>query len=298
MGITHPDCTLLFHARKLGVNYSHTCMLGRLQLYATQDQIQSSIQHFGTNEKKIDEVSFIDEYSEPLFEILGAQKVDSIDFSDYENATIIHDLNNPLPANLKGTFSCMLDWGTIEHIFNFPTAIKTCMESIRIGGHYIGVSPANNQMGHGFYQFSPELYYRIFSEENGFRILTMLISVDNDENTIWYEVADPKNVKSRVMLTNSYPVSLRFIAEKIADKEIFKTIPQQSDYINAWDAHQSLSKGEARGSESKLRFYYRKLMPYRVKVILQNLYRIYRDEKQQTPDLGTINPEHFRRVEM
>jgi hypothetical protein len=25
-------------------------------------------------------------------------------------------------------------------------------------------------MGHGFYQFGPELYYRAFSEENGFQV--------------------------------------------------------------------------------------------------------------------------------
>jgi hypothetical protein len=30
------------------------------------------------------------------------------------------------------------------------------------------VTPANNQMGHGFYQFSPELFFRVFSQENGY----------------------------------------------------------------------------------------------------------------------------------
>ena len=70
--------------------------------------------------------------------------------------------------HLKNKYTLVIDGGCLEHIFNFPVAIKNCMEMLQEGGHFIGITPANNLMGHGFYQFSPELYFRIFSKENGF----------------------------------------------------------------------------------------------------------------------------------
>ena len=239
-----------------------------------------------------------DEYSEPLFKLLGGNQIDSIDFSAYEKATIIHDMNHPLPEQYHDKYTCIVDGGTLEHIFNFPVAVKNCMDALKVGGHFIGISPVNNQMGHGFYQFSPELYYRIFSEENGFKIVKMFISIESDDVTEWYEVADPKKVKNRVMLVNNVPLSIRFIAEKTAYKEVFSTTPQQSDYVNTWNAFTSVSEKKADLSESKLKYYYRKLLPYRVKVVLRNIYDIYKKDKVNSPTLGIINLEHFIKTEI
>ena len=77
MGINKNDCTLLFYSKKIGVSYKETLMLGRLNLYASREDIVSSIQKYKTNEKGINDVNFVDEYSEPLFEILCAEKIDS-----------------------------------------------------------------------------------------------------------------------------------------------------------------------------------------------------------------------------
>ena len=60
-------------------------------------------------------------------------------------------MNEAIPDSLKGKFSCVLDGGTLEHVFNFPQAIKNAMEIVAIGGHFLGVVPANNFSGHGFY---------------------------------------------------------------------------------------------------------------------------------------------------
>jgi hypothetical protein len=299
MGITKTDCTLLFHAKKLQVNFEKTCMLGRLQLYASRDDIRQCLTKFQNGEKDLDAVEFPDGYSEPLFKILGAKEVESMDFSAYEKATIIADLNNPVPTALHNRFTCVLDSGTLEHIFNFPVAIKNCMEMVQVGGHFIGITPGNNQMGHGFYQFSPELFYRIFSEENGFRMVTMLIAVEHGENkTDWYEVADPKEVNNRVMLVNNIPVSLMIIARKTANKDIFSVTPQQSDYTATWDAYTSVTENKVEASGSRLKFIYRKMVPYRMKIILRNLYDIYNKGKVDAPGLGTINPDYFKKTEL
>jgi hypothetical protein len=49
------------------------------------------------------------------------------------------------------------------------------MNVVSIGRHFVAVTTANNFMGNGFYQFGPELYYRILSEENGFLVEEMIL---------------------------------------------------------------------------------------------------------------------------
>jgi 2-polyprenyl-3-methyl-5-hydroxy-6-metoxy-1,4-benzoquinol methylase len=76
--------------------------------------------------------------------------VSSIDASDYENATYVHDLNVPIPDHLKGQFDLVDDGGTLEHVFNFPVALRNCMEMVKVGGHLLLNVPTNNFVGHGF----------------------------------------------------------------------------------------------------------------------------------------------------
>src|SRR4051812_46361592 len=123
MAITKNCSTFLFYAKSLGASFDRSLMLGRLNLYATKNDIRGNIEKFKNNVKQLNEVEFKDGYSEPLFEILGASKVDSIDFSDYERATIIHDMNQPVQDSLKRKYTAIVDGGTIEHVFNFPVAI-------------------------------------------------------------------------------------------------------------------------------------------------------------------------------
>lgn len=67
-------------------------------------------------------------YCEPMFKELGFNNVDSIDCSSYENATIIHDMNERIPTfcGLAGMkkYDYIFDGGTIEHIFNIPRYAK------------------------------------------------------------------------------------------------------------------------------------------------------------------------------
>ena len=298
MAITKNDCTLLFHSKKIGVSFTETLTLGRLNLYVTEADIKDTIRKYNTQTKEIASVNFDSGYSEPLFELLGANNTNSIDFSEYENATIIHDLNIPIADNLKNKFTAIVDGGTIEHVFNFPVAIKNCMDALQIGGHYIGISPANNLMGHGFYQYSPELYYRVFSESNGFRVKQMLVCYTTENGTQWYAVADPAIVNSRVVLMNNFPISLMLIAEKISQKNVFEKTPQQADYTNAWNAFESLKENKIQEKESTAKFYYRKLVPRRLKVILRNLYNIAFEEKNTNSFLGEFNASHFKAVDI
>ncbi|HET6995263.1 MAG TPA: hypothetical protein VFI06_09800 [Chitinophagaceae bacterium] len=300
MAITNNCSTFLFYARSLGVSYDKTLMLGRLNLYATQAHIQEDINRFKNNSKKLEEVVFKDGYSEPLFEILGASQTDSIDFSDYEKANLIHDLNLPVPSDLKGKYTAVVDGGTLEHIFNFPTAIRNCMEMLQVGGHYLGITPANNLLGHGLYQFSPELYYGIFREENGFEVKKIIIVTQNSVSTQsdWYEVADPKKVRSRVMLSNSNPTYLMVLAKKIKEQPIFQKPVQQSDYEMVWNINSALQKNEVPKDENRLKYLYRKYVPRPLKVVAHRVYDLFNKKEEINEDLGKINADHFKKMKI
>lgn len=213
-----------------GVDFGSVITLGRQRLNVTKRNLQNNLSQFNYyNASAADLKAESNGYCEPFLRLLGASVIDSVDVSDYEKATYIHDMNKPLPASLKDRYDTVIDSGSLEHVFNFPVAIKNCMEMVKVGGRFIGLTPANNFFGHGFYQFSPELYFRVFSKKNGFAIRKMIFFID-DAKTSFYEVSDPLAVKERVILTNTQPSFLFVWADKISNEDIFSETPQQSDY--------------------------------------------------------------------
>jgi len=254
MGLTSVAAEFLIQGLKNGLSYESTLTLGRQNLFVSSYQLLKMLKRYqvplnisdDTFHKLICKPPY-PFYSEPLFSILGAKEVVAMDNSNYEGASIIHDLNLPIPQELQKRFDVVFDGGLLEHVFNFPAAIKNCMEMTKVGGNIILFTVANNYCGHGFYQFSPELFYRIFSKENGYQVERM-IALEHDVGWgkflgtrfpmeikgPWYEVDDPEIVQKRVMLCNSKPTALLVQAKRIAEASIFEKTPQQSDYVSLW----------------------------------------------------------------
>jgi hypothetical protein len=299
MAITNNDVTFLFYCKKIGVSFKDTLMLGRLKQFAKKDYILNDIEKFSNLDLNINAINFKEEYSESFFKMLGADTINSIDYSDYEKASIIHDMNLPLSDEYDNRFSVIIDGGTIEHVFNFPIAIKNCMKALKVGGYYLGMTPANNLMGHGFYQFSPELFYRIFSPENGFCVIKMLAyaTKDNSEAKNWYEVIDPKTIKNRVMLRNSLPTYILIIAKKMEEKEIFSTYPQQSDYVSTWFAHDDTINKSTVKETNILKRFFRKYIPKGLKPLLRKIYSIYKKDEVTNDEIGTFDSKHFEKFD-
>lgn len=169
-------------------------------------------------------------YAEPFLKSLGAETVDSLDASGFEGASIVHDLNVPIPNALKESFTCVIDCGSLEHVFNFPQALKSCMEMVALHGHLLMVTPCNNFFGHGFYQFSPEVFYRA-AEGSGFEVAMQTFEIGREG---WRDVPDPKQVRKRVLLRNDRETYLLVKAHRTELKPVLEPWPQQSDYVSAW----------------------------------------------------------------
>ncbi|SPE50308.1 hypothetical protein SBV1_110028 [Verrucomicrobia bacterium] len=235
MGLDLHGVQLLLRARKQGVQFGNVLTIGRLVLDVFPNKIQQLLQAHGLPDEKFRGGGPASGQTEDFFRSLGATSVQSLDASAYEGASVVHDLNLPISAEWKGRFDVVYDGGTLEHVFNFPVALRSCMEMVKVGGHLFLDSPGNNWFGHGFYQFSPELFYSACSEENGYEVVEMIAHPTGPQGR-WYRVANPRVVRSRVELISYTLIHLMTHARRVAEREVFKQMPQQSDYTVAWQA--------------------------------------------------------------
>jgi len=216
--------------------------LGRLELMAYPAKVREVLTRAGLNADLFAPDAPQTGFAEPVFKALGARSITSLDFSDYEGAGVVHDLNQPIGENLREKYDLVYDGGTLEHVFNFPTALKNCMEMVRADGRLVIHTCANNWCGHGFYQFSPELFYNVLSEDNGYEVERMILHVVGPYNR-WYEVANPKDIRSRVELYNwAAPLQMLVLARRKKVVPIFAKTPQQSDYVPMWEEKTSGAK--------------------------------------------------------
>ncbi|MDP4263895.1 MAG: hypothetical protein Q8941_15315 [Bacteroidota bacterium] len=252
MGFDTNAIKFLLQVKKANTRLGKTLTLGRQSYQLDKNYLSEILAGSGLEKERIKVLMQADPvYVEPFLKEMGASEVDSLDASSYESANLIHDLNFPVSGSLKAQYDTVIDAGTLEHVFNFPVAIKNCMEMLKVNGHFISITITNNFSGHGFYQFSPELFFRIFSPENGFKMKKMLLAI-NEPGNYWYEIPDPKDIKRRVIFENARQSLLLVLAEKVAVKEIFRSTPQQSDYEHlAWQGNEQLH-GNKRSSFQKM----------------------------------------------
>lgn len=235
MGIAWQAAKWLTWLSLSGVRYGRVVTLGRQNLYMPLEEIHELMGKFGLGPEVYGpHLSEKPQYAEPLFRTLGAESVDSIDASDYEQATIIHDMNEAVGSELWGRFDTVYDGGTLEHVFNFAEAMRSSMRMVRVGGSIIFHQCFNNMVGHGFYCFGPEVFYRALSPENGFEVRNVRI-IERYPRSPWHELTDPDVHRSRVRLVSwGQEVEILVHAVRVREAPIFARWPQQSDYVAAW----------------------------------------------------------------
>lgn len=219
MGLDLMTAEFLLHCKRAGVTFKDSCTLGRQSVILLPSERRLAEQWSGI---RLDRSA----YAERFFETLGAETPHSMDASGYEGADIIHNLNEVVPPSLVDRFDCLVDGGTLEHIFDFPKALNSCLRMVRPGGHLIICNVANNHMGHGFYQFSPELFYSAFRPENGCRIRFLYLN----ENGTWFRPLDPGLVNHRVEARTRGFTRIYVCVERISSIVPFLVPPHQSDY--------------------------------------------------------------------
>src|SRR6266536_647665 len=126
MGVDYNATKLLLWAKRLGVSFERTLTLGHQGFDCSPRRLRQALQNFslGGDAKAIQRCLqrpamgplFVD----GLLRLLGAKEIVSVDQSDFEGATLIHDLNEPFPQSQREQYTFVYDGGTLEHVFNYP----------------------------------------------------------------------------------------------------------------------------------------------------------------------------------
>ena len=120
---------------------------------------------------------------------------------------IVHDFNFPIANNFYEDYDLVFDFGSSEHIFNFPQAIINLARMCKKNGIVFHSHPLN-MINHGFYNISPTLYHDFYSE-NCFEVVFMRLTG---------KVRIESNLDKAICLdiTNA-PSSTRFNLKRIGD---------------------------------------------------------------------------------
>ena len=240
---------------------------------------------------------YIDEY---LIKHFKASNVDILDVNDYEDANIIHNLNEKIPKNLEEKYDTIIDGGSLEHIFDIKTAMINLRKMCKKEGVIIHISPANNFCGHGFYQFSPNLFHTFYNEDQGFKKTEIILCKAFDSKN-WYKIKRENfDNNQRINLITDEETFVLCSAIKVNAKN-FEFI-QQSDYTkDFYDKKKSeiLRKNNKKIKKNHLRVFLLKIaniFPF-VKIFYNYLkkmreYKYYRLNKFNK-NLEIINTKKF-----
>ena len=236
MGLDINSLNFLGFSKNQGVDFSKTLSVGRASVCMSDDEVKEFLTAFGRSDltKDIPQLTQSKYFEEILSAVFGATKLDSIDASSYEGASIIHSLNEPLKTDKR--FTAIMDFGCLEHVFNFPVAIDNLINLCEVNGHILHYLPANNCCGHGFYQFSPELFFSLYTEKRGFANTQVFFVEWQEDPSVWYEIKSPIELRKRVNIVNACEGYLLVKTTKLANAvSPLAEPPQQSDYLVAWD---------------------------------------------------------------
>lgn len=193
MGIDLQLARILLGARDLVAKDARIVMLGRLTLSVRAGR-QARLLRRDLNALQlpsdVEEMRQSDGFSETFLDTVGYPGAETMDMSDYEGATILHDLGQPLPAKLRGKFGVIIDGGTTEHVFDFPQALDNMFHMLAPGGVLISMNGLTGWPGHGFYQISPEMVWRYWQEMRGCTVHRCAAVPFDDPTLPFREVSD------------------------------------------------------------------------------------------------------------
>ncbi|WP_284165653.1 methyltransferase domain-containing protein [Frigidibacter sp. SD6-1] len=226
-----------------------TLMLGRQGLHYRGKGARlfnRSLRQAGIADRTIDDLVQEDGFAEKAFATFGFGDARALDYSDYEGADYVHDLNLPVASDLHGKFDFIYDGGTIEHVFDVPQALRNVFTMLKPGGVFASANGMNGWWGHGLYQFSAELVYSFWKRTAGCEVL-ICEALPAQPKFPAVALRDPADLGHRLFgLWKKLPSSRVYLYYAIRKPEDAKLAERtlQSDYVARWD-------GDLEGSEEE-----------------------------------------------
>jgi hypothetical protein len=178
-----------------------------------------------------------------LFNMIGFDTVDEIDVNDYEGASIIHDMNVPIPEKYHGNYDFVYDGGTVEHIFNIKDAMFNTSSLLKTGGTVVHIQPLSGWINHGFFQICPTFLSDYYSA-NGFSDIKCYILQINRIHGAKVRYWEVEDISSEQFLFNDFycKTITMFFAKKGPTREL--KMPIQGTYRKMFSKEESTFKNE------------------------------------------------------
>jgi len=254
MGLTRAGVKLLLDEAARRPFRGSVVTLGRQHVYVTADEVRAMaaarrvpLSHVPEEHHREPELAACGFVSDDcLFGMLGFEKVVRVDYSDYEAPDEILDLNSPeTPFALEQAFDVVLDFGTIEHVFDIAAAMRHCCRMVRSGGRVIHLTPSSNCVEHGFFSVSPTLFSDFYSV-SGFQVDRVLLCriPRNSHRGIW-DVYDYFGSKSRFIPLGMLDGRIWYtFAVATAGVAHTPRVPQQQIYLETWrQSQETIDRG-------------------------------------------------------
>ena len=234
MGIDITGLDAVFYSQQYCEKKNNMLMLGRQGLHLYGKHILDNI----SKKYDIECPNYVyTQWCESLFNYLGHIYIDSMDYSPFEGANIIHNLNKPIiNENLLNKYNYILDCGTTEHIFNAPQVCENIINLLDIGGIYLSVIPNNNLSGHGIYQFCPEFFMTAYTEKYGMKVIDLYLAEVNAEKDKWIQCNSYNGWRNMAKFNNTNEVYIIAIVKKITNirESLIENPPNQYSYEKDW----------------------------------------------------------------
>lgn len=107
-------------------------------------------------------------YEKPDLRVLFEERYGVSDYTDCDindDADLKLDLSKGIASEMRGKFSCILDAGTFEHIFNIGIAFENMHKMLAKGAFLLHISPVS-WLNHAFYNLNPSLFEAVSAANN------------------------------------------------------------------------------------------------------------------------------------
>ncbi len=242
MGILRGIAALMIDEHQARPFSGRLLQLGRQEIFFSADELAHLAARRGFTPANRGALDAIEDRRRPLtdrefFAGFGFAGIAAADYSDFDDAELVYDMNrDDLPAAHRGAYDCVVDGGTMEHVFHAPNFLANVFALLTVGGRVVHVCPASNAVDHGFYSFSPCLFYE-FYKANGWRIdACKLLDFGTKLLPIRMTAYDYVPPLPREALDGYLPGTVHytfFVATKLPASR-GDAIPQQNFYQDLW----------------------------------------------------------------
>ena len=276
MGISTHVCRAIFREHKFRPLKGKALLIGRQSIQfssetffaiAKSEQIKLNNKHF----IKDDETRAGGEISDfDFFKSFCDLKVESIDVSDYENADYVHDLNRPIPDELKNKFDFIYDGSCMDNLFNPAMFIENCSSLLKPNGRIIQFEHASAWPG-AYLSYSPDWFFDFYTDNNyndvqvfmgtfpgvksphhlqtPWTLYRWIPSMYGDIHDHSYHIDGNHRMliiiaeKNKKSTNNVYPIQKQYSDWSQKEKDLYTTLSEKyrtSKRINYWKTNNSL----------------------------------------------------------